>query len=289
MRRGRLRRLALALAVLLAANVAGGVAALRLIYRRFEGADHPLPEGCRPMAFPSGSATLQGYYFESEKGLVLLVPGFHSVALDYLPVIAALNARGWAVFAFDATGTGRSGGDDQRGFPQILRDARAARDFLMENDRLGHGALMLLGHSRGAYGAAGALDGTDGAALVSGVNSAMEAQTQPLSNLLALPAAGTWPVLWAVQALEFGADARFDAAAALAGSDIPALVIQGTGDTTAPPALHSLWAHRAEFDRAGVELLALEGGHTDVLCSDGAANDAAVSALCDFFDRCAGK
>ena len=48
MRRGRLRRLALALAVLLAANVAGGVAALRLIYRRFEGADHPLPEDHAP-------------------------------------------------------------------------------------------------------------------------------------------------------------------------------------------------------------------------------------------------
>ena len=289
MRRGRLRRVALALAVLLAANVAGGVAALRLIYRRFEGEAHSLPEDCRPMAFPSGGATLQGYYFEGSKGLVLLTPGFHSVALDYLPVIRALNARGWAVFAFDATGTGQSGGEDQAGFPQILRDARAARDFLLASDRLGHGALLLLGHSRGAYGAAGALDGADGAALVSGVNSAMEAQTQPLSNLLTLPACGTWPVLWALQALAFGVDAQFDAAAALAGSDFPALVIQGMGDTTAPPAHHSLWAHRAEFEREGVELLAMEGGHTDVLYSNGTANEAAVDALCDFFDRCIGN
>ena len=286
------RRLALLLAALLALGVPGATLALRQLYARYEGGGAAIPDDCRTVRFEGDAGELQGYYFPGERGLVLLIPGFRAVALDYLPVIRALGERGWAVFSFDATGTGRSGGDSQRGFPQILEDARAARRYLAGVDDLGHGTVLLLGHSRGGYGAAALLGESDGAALVSAADCALEAQTRALSGVLTWPLAATWPALWLLQRIRFGADADFHASDALAGSETPALVIQGEDDGIAPPNHHSLWSHRAQFaTRAELMYVATPAsdGHTDLLYAGDAANAPMIDAICDFYEACAAR
>ena len=286
------RRLALLLAALLALGVPGATFALRQLYARYEGGGAIIPDDCRTMRFEGDAGELQGYYFPGERGLVLLIPGFRALALDYLPVIRALGERGWAVFSFDATGTGRSGGDSQRGFPQILEDARAARRFLAGRGDLGHGTVLLMGHSRGGYGAAALLEESDGAALVSAADCAMEAQTRALSGILTWPLSATWPALWLIQRIQFGADVDFHASDALAGSQTPTLVIQGEDDEIAPPDHHSLWSHRAVFaDRAKLMYVATpaEDGHTDLLYTGETANAPLINAICDFFEACADR
>lgn len=245
--------------------------------------------------FPSGENLLAGYYYPAPtpnpaNALVVLVPGFHAGSDDYLWQIQELLEYGWSIFAFDTTGTFRSGGESQIGFSQSLLDLEAALNYLRKNQLLGHAELVLMGHSRGAYAACCALESEkDVAAVVSisGVNSAMEAIMQMSVQSVGPASYCNYGFLWLYQASLFGADTLEQSAAqAISGSRTPVLVIHGNKDTQIPADAASILSHKPQISSSQVEYLLCDAGHNDILYdTDGTANDALLHHINDFLLR----
>ncbi len=242
--------------------------------------------------FQSGKHQLFGaLYRGGQAGLIVMAPGYHSATDEYLWQIKSLLDRGWGIFIFDPTGSGRSEGESSIGFSQELLDLRAALDYIEEQGRFGYREMMLLGHSRGGYAACGILDeGYDIAAVVSisGVNSAMDAVIQPAADAIGPIAYGNYPLLWLYQVFLFGKDtAATDAAEAIAASEVPVLIVQGSADPLYPPERYSIYSHREELEGAQVSYYLCEtpgqDGHTDLLFGKGGANGALMDRIHQFF------
>lgn len=247
-----------------------------------------LTDGRELLQIPCGEHQLCGYLYPgTREGLVVIAPGYHAGADDYLWQIKSFSDYGWGVLAFDPTGCCRSEGDSAVGFSQILRDLDAVLAFVEEQDRFGYEALLLFGHSRGGYGVCGAADEeirADAIVAVSGVNSCMEAILQPVAEKVGVLAYSNYPLLSLYQRLLFGSDAATHAAEDAAASGIPTLVVQGAEDTQFPPDRYSIYAHRAESGQENIEYYLCAGGHTDLLFdADGSANDALMEKINQFF------
>lgn len=249
----------------------------------------------RECQFSSGENRLTGYYYgeaapENAHGLVVFAPGFRAGGDDYLWQIRALLDYGWGVFTYDNTGTLRSEGENQIGFPQSVRDLEAALKYVENSGRFGYNELVLVGHSRGAYAACCVLAQTQDVKAVvsiSGVNSAMEAIMQ-LSCQYAGPISyGNYGFLWLYQSMLFGSETLdLQAADVIGQQDVPVLVIHGTLDTQIPADSCAIIAYRDQLSPSQTEFLFCDGGHTDLLYdTDGTANDALMAQIHAFLLR----
>ena len=247
------------------------------------------------VSFLSGENRLSGYLYRATgenaaDALIVLAPGYHACADEYLWQIESLLDYGWSVFAFDPTGSCHSEGDSLVGFPQELCDLKAALAFLDENDRFGLSKLVLLGHSRGGYAVCCAAGETDVAAVVtvSGINSAMEGIMSASVEAIGPVAYGNYPFLWAYQTLLFGGDiVSANAAQILSDTAVPVLIVHGQQDTTVPTDKYSILSHRDEIHSGAVEVYMCEDagqdGHTNLLFdADGTANDALMQKIHTF-------
>lgn len=248
--------------------------------------------------FPSGENLLTGYQYHPQdpsgaNGLIVLVPGFHAGGDDYLWQISELLEYNWGVFTFDTTGTLRSQGADQVGFPQAALDVEAAMEYIAQNRYFGYGDVVLMGHSRGAYGACCALDRQDVAAAVSisGVNSAMEAIMQASVDAVGPVSYGNYGFLWLYQAMLFGRDTlNRKAAQEISDCDIPVLVVHGTRDEAFPAEESGIISHKEQIRSGKTEYLLCPAGHTDLLYdADGTANDRLIKQIHEFLIRSLGK
>lgn len=239
---------------------------------------------------------LQGYFYPTEEReiLILIVPGFHAGAENYAPQTEHFIQQGWGVFSFDPTGSYASGGDSYVGFPQALWDLEAALDYLDSQGRFGYEKLVIFGHSRGGYAACCALESgysVDAVISVGGINSAMEGVMEPFASSIGPLAYVNYPFLWAYQALLFGSGTvNLDAAQILSHSEVPALIIHGTGDTRVSPHAYSIYSYEEEILSEEVEFFAMDrpgqDGHVDLLVdADGSANDILMEQIEDFIRR----
>lgn len=250
----------------------------------------------RVCQFPSGDNLLTGYYYNTSTSngtdaLLVMVPGFHAGADDYLLQIQALLDYGWNIFIFDTTGTLQSQGESQVGFSQALLDLDAALEYIRENQLFGHSELILMGHSRGAYAACCALaqeQDIAAAISISGVNSAMDAIMQSSVQAVGAISYGNYGFLWLYQASLFGADTlNQEAAQAISNSNIPVLVVQGSQD---PATASSIFSHKSQITSSQVEYILCDAGHTDLLFGDnGAANTALMGQIHSFLLRSLNK
>ena len=215
---------------------------LNQTYTRYTGPDTPLIlddvdiEDDYPMQdvqFELNGQTLRGHVYgaDNTQGLVIVRHGIFSEHQDYLALITALVDRGWKVFAYDALGCGESDGDTVRGLAQSPLDVRAAVRFADESGMADGLPMMLLGHSWGGYGVAGALDFADvrdrvsACVTMSGFDTPTgiimlwaESSFGPLA-LTQLPFIELWGHL------DFGVDADRSGARAIRESGVPTLVI----------------------------------------------------------------
>ena len=188
------------------------------------------------VSFTMDGYTLRGHVYgdaPDARGLVVLRHGIFSQHQDYLAYITALVDRKWKVFAYDAIGCGESDGDSTLGFAQSPLDVHAAVQFARESGMAGELPVLLFGHSWGGYGVAGALDFDDGVAgcvTMSGFDT-------PTGITIASSAASMGPIAYTqapvidlINWLDFGADGNRSAAQAISKSDVPVLVVHGTGD-----------------------------------------------------------
>lgn len=303
-KKSQLKRIAVIIITILFAFSAVSMVATKLIYDgifdRYEE-PQPVPAELSAMVeqrqlhrYPSGENTLTGYYYPSDQpeslGLVVLVPGFHAGGDSYLWQIRSLLDYGWSVFTFDTTGSFRSEGDDQVGFPQAVLDLEATLKYIEKSQNFGYNDLILMGHSRGGYAACCALTMDHHIAAVvsvSGVNSAMEGVMQLSCNTIGPVAYGNYGFLWLYQVMLFGDDTlNQQACDAISQSDVPVLVVHGTRDEDIPVDSSSVISHKEEMTSGNVEYLLRPAGHTDLLYdADGTANDELMYEIHSFLIR----
>ena len=89
-------------------------------------ADYPR----QTVTFSSGSVQLTGWLYPAEDAaaLVVIAHGLGADAETYLPETMHFVDSGYSVLAYDATGTGASGGSGTRGLAQSALDLDAAPD-----------------------------------------------------------------------------------------------------------------------------------------------------------------
>lgn len=274
------------------------------IFVRYDGTPTPVPQQLEEMVagressnFTSGDNELTGWLYRCEGGndnLVLIAPGFHAGADDFLWQIRAFLDYGWSVFIFDATGHCTSEGKSAVGFPQLLCDVESALRHIENNDRFGYNNIVLFGHSQGGYAATCALAGDfqiSAVVSVSGINSAMDGIIGKAREFAGPVVYGNYPFLWLYQVMVFGGDvANRKATDAILESGVPALIVHGTGDTTVPMDEFSIISHRQTLEQGNVQFFICDDpqqdGHTNLLYDlDGTANDELMEQVNEFLTQ----
>ena len=305
-----LKRVLIIILAVLTVHCAGSMVATKLIYdsifsRYSAEVAEPAPElhatvDLRECFFYDyEDLTLAGYLYRcpsdtARDTLVVLAPGFHAGAQDYLWQTKALLDRGWSVFAFDPSGSCESSGSSYVGFPQEILDLNATLDFIEANDRFGYRTIALLGHSRGGYAAGCVLNyghDVDAVVTVSGVNSAMEGIMGYSTSAVGPLAYGNYGFLWLYQVMLFGRELTdLRAYRQIMDSGVPTLVVHGTADEDFPMDKNSIISHREQICTPAVEYLTCsapgQNGHTDLLFDpQGGANEELMTQISDFLDR----
>ena len=302
-----LKRIGIIIISVIAIYTAASLTATKLIYDsifvRYDAvAQTPaelsgMVEDREAQRYASGENDLTGYLYRctgenAQSGLVVIAPGFHAGADDYLWQIKSLLDYGWSVFAFDPTGICSSEGQSSVGFSQELLDLEATLKYIESCGRFGYNDIMLLGHSRGGYAACCALSyDYDIAAVVSvsGINSAMDGVMGSAQEKIGPVAYGNYGFLWLYQAMLFGTDTlNASADESISQSDVPVLVVHGAGDTQVPMDRYSIIAHkdRITSDRVEYEICdePNQDGHTSLLFEqDGTANRELMERIHGFF------
>ena len=110
---------------------------------------------------------IQGYLYTKEgphkdlnvNNLIVFSHGIGNGHIAYLPLIGEmLNLDDTMVFAYDATGNGRSDGEATGGLPQGVKDLDAVLNFIKTTPDLNGPSITLVGHSWGAYSAGSVLE-----------------------------------------------------------------------------------------------------------------------------------
>lgn len=274
------------------------------IFVRYDGTPAEVPQQLEEMVagressnFLSGDNELTGWLYRCEGAqanghLVLIAPGFHAGADDFLWQIRSFLDYGWSVFIFDATGHCTSEGDSAVGFPQLLCDVESAINHIENHDRFGYNNIVLFGHSQGGYAATCALAGdfdVSAVVTVSGINSAMDGIIGKAREYVGPVVYGNYGFLWLYQVMVFGGDiANRNAADCINESGVPVLIVHGTGDTTVPMDQFSIISHREQIRAENVQYFLcddpLQDGHTNLLYDlDGTANDELMEQVHTFF------
>lgn len=309
-KKSKLKRVLIIIVAVILSFSAASMLATKLIYDmifvRYDAPGREVPAALSQMVadrevvqYEADGVRLEGYLYRcngenAKDALVVIAPGFHAGADDYLWQIQSLLDYGWSVFAYDPTGSCNSGGESYVGFPQQIIDMEATLGYLKSKHRFGYEKIALLGHSRGGYAAACALETDyeiDAVITVSGVNSAMEGIMGHASAYVGPVAYGNYGFLWLYQVMLFGTDTvNATADEAISGSDVPVLIVHGAQDDQFPMDKNSIISHSDEMQREGVEYVICktpgQDGHTDLLFGpDGGENTELMAQIHDFLER----
>ena len=240
---------------------------------------------------------LKGFLYrrESEKNsLVVLSPGFKAEIAEYEGLINSLLCRKFDVFAFDATGHGKSGGDSSIGFPQIIKDLSATLEFIdsRKND-FNYNNIFLLGHSRGGYAACCVMNDYDSVTAVvsvNGVDTAMDAIMAYSTDYLGDIAYGNYPFLALYQTVIFGNElADKSAVEEINSTKKPVFIIQSSKDEQIPIDNYSIYSKRKRIKNRYAKILLYEkenyNGHTTILLNEKKeVNEDIVEIISEFFE-----
>ena len=305
-RKFNLKRVLIILLIVIVAFCATSMVATKIIYDsifvRYNPEPVPVPEQLQSMVesredcdFLSGENTLNGYLYRCQNNangnLVLIAPGFHAGADNFLWQVRSFLDMGYSVFVFDATGHCGSEGKSAVGFPQLLADVENALKHIENNDRFGYNHIVLFGHSQGGYAVTCVLESDfDIAAVVSvsGINSAMDGIIGKAKSFAGPVVYGNYGFLWLYQTMLFGGDiANRKAVSAINESGVPTLIVHGTQDTAVPMDAFSIISHKEDITAQNTEYFLCDepqqDGHTNLLFdTDGTANDELMDVVENF-------
>lgn len=244
-------------------------------------ADYPR----QTVTFSSGSAQLTGWLYPAEDAaaLVVIAHGLGADAEVYLPETMHFVDSGYSVLAYDATGTGASGGSGTRGLAQSALDLDAALTRAEQEDL----PILLFGHSWGGYAAAAVLGGSHdvtASVCAAGFDTPLGLMRQTARRWCGPVAELGVPFLWLDQQLRFGTAANVSGAEAAAASGTPVLVLHGSDDDTIPADGPSLLAACQKENAPNIRTVLLPGEtHTSLLHDAQGRCSEAVFAQIDAF------
>ena len=190
---------------------------------------------------------------------------------------------GYSVLAYDATGTGASGGSGTRGLAQSALDLDAALTRAEQEDL----PILLFGHSWGGYAAAAVLGGSHdvtASVCAAGFDTPLGLMRQTARRWCGPVAELGVPFLWLDQQLRFGTAANVSGAEAAAASGVPVLVLHGSDDGTIPADGPSLLAACQKENALNIRTVLLPGEtHTSLLHDAQGRCSEAVFAQIDAF------
>ena len=211
----------------------------------------------------SDGLTLAAWYLPAPAGCtatVLVTPGNGGHRGSRVPLAAALGDAGFGVLLLEYRGYGGNPGSPSEA--GLLRDARAAREFLLDAG-VPPTSVVYLGESLGAAVAAALAVEHPPAALV---------LRSPFTTLAdAARAASHVPVGLLLRD-------RFDVLAAVSRTAVPVAVVLGDADTTVPPRLSRAVAEAARAaPRSVAEVVVPRADHNDASLASGRALVGAVA------------
>jgi len=190
--------------------------------------------------------TLTGYFYSTDHifGIVVFAPGYGAGQNKYMPVYDFFAQRGYAVFAYDPTGTGESEGDEVGGMPQAIKDLKSAVEFV-QTKNTGNYPIVLAGHSAGAYAAGCVLRDfpqIEAAILLAGFNSSTDLMCASTARYIGPLATLQKGFIEAYETHKYGDLAKTTVADSIDNSNAEVLAVFSTADKTVPLSIgYGMW------------------------------------------------
>ncbi len=192
--------------------------------------------------FWSDGVMLAGYAYAKEgqvpHGVVVVAHGLGGGGHNfYMPFIDAFTEMGYLVFAYDARGNDRSGGDVE-GLPQALIDLDHALDHVGSLDAYRELPMMLFGHSWGGYAVGNVLNlhpEVKAAVIVAGFNESEDLLAHYGKEMAGKASLVMMPYLELYERLKFGGEyTDLTAIEGMEGSNASVMIVQSQNDATVP-------------------------------------------------------
>lgn len=196
-----------------------------------------------PINFKSDSnQTLNGFLYGSAKvdkykALIVFSHGMGAGHLAYTTEINYFAQKGYAVLAYDNTGTCESEGKKIKGFAQGVIDLKYALDFVASRDDLKELPVLLLGHSWGGYSVCN-VSALSPSVEIKGIVafSPFNSLNRLLSDMVKMKTKASirfmTPFLDFVNLLKFGKAGILRSCDTISSNQIPTLVMHGGNDMT---------------------------------------------------------
>lgn len=237
--------------VFIAMPVASAIVYESIFSQRFE----PAPElAFEPEDFPgliqetctfesAVGEKLAGFMYErddiEQKALAVIVHGMGGGGQSlYMDVADFLTKNGYAVFAYDATGNGKSEGEDVRGLPQGVMDLDKALDYVKTLPEYKDMPIVLFGHSWGAYSTGCVLKyhpDVKAVVMVAGFNESKNLLEQESVNTVGPVAKLTLPYVCLYERIKFGEFSQASAVEGFESSDAGVMILHSTDDKDVLP------------------------------------------------------
>lgn len=189
----------------------------------------------RLTSFYSGENRLQAYIYgeHNHKGLIVMSHGIDLSAENYFAETMYFVDMGWRVFAFDKTGRHGSEGRGITSLQQSVLDLDAALTYI-ENQNWNL-PIMLFGHSLGGYAVTAVLNkrqDINAVVSIAGFSKPVRVMHEVARDYIGLGFIATlgYPHTWIYNQLRFGRFANLSAIDGINNTNIPIMVIHGTGD-----------------------------------------------------------
>ena len=192
------------------------------------------------------------------EGLVVISHGLGGGEESYLPEMMYFVDHGYQVLCYSNTGCWDSEGENCVGLSQSVLDLDAALDWVESERRFDGVPVFLFGHSWGGYAVAAIFHfdhDIAASASVAGFNEAMPMIMEWGEGMIGPLIYAEYPFIWLNQKLTFGDAFGLTAVDAINSTDVPILILHGSGDTTVGYDTVSIMSKRDEITNPNARYL----------------------------------
>lgn len=224
------------------------------------------------VSFLSGKNRLYGHLYGvgNPSGLVVISHGLGGGEESYMAEALSFVDRGYQVLCYSNTGCWDSEGKGCVGLSQSVLDLDAALDWVEGESRFDGVPVFLYGHSWGGYAVAAVLrfdHNVTASVSVAGFNDPMSMILEWVGTIGYVE----YPFIWLNQKITFGDTFGLTAVDAINSTDVPVLVIHGTGDPIVGYDTVGIIAAREKITNPNVQYLIRSGeqqnGHNSLCYS----------------------
>lgn len=170
-------------------------------------------------------------------GVILLLAGIKTNHNEYLPEINYFTSRGYYVFTFDPSGTGKSGGEKLGTLAQLSKDAAGAYNAIKSHSVIKDLPLMVWGFALGAYTALSMLGQGyrfDGIAALAAFDNANKMTVEFVKRFIGIRILLSLPYIYLYNMFVLGKARKYTAARGLKSNSAPVILIHDKGDEIVP-------------------------------------------------------